>query len=110
MSHLSDDTASTIDSEIKGLLDDCYNRAFKILEDNRDKLELMKDALMEYETIDVAQIDDIMNGQKPRPPQSWSDDGNNDDSSGGAEAVDSEVKVDVSDDTKPDSGETATEH
>ena len=110
MSHLSDDTASTIDSEIKGLLDDCYNRAFKILEDNRDKLELMKDALMEYETIDVAQIDDIMNGQKPRPPQSWSDDGNNDDSSGGAEAVDSEVKVDVSDDTKPDSSEAATEH
>ena len=110
MSHLSDDTASTIDSEIKGLLDDCYNRAFKILEDNRDKLELMKDALMEYETIDVAQIDDIMNGQKPRPPQSWSDDGDNGDSSGDAEAVDTEVKVDVSDDSKPDSGETATEH
>ena len=110
MSHLSDDTASTIDSEIKGLLDDCYNRAFKILEDNRDKLELMKDALMEYETIDVAQIDDIMNCQKPRPPQSWSDDGDNGDSSGDAEAVDTEVKVDVSDDSKPDSGETATEH
>ena len=110
MSHLSDETAGTIDSEIKGLLDDCYGRAFKILEDNRDKLELMKDALMEYETIDVGQIDDIMNGQKPRPPQSWSDDNNNDDSSGDAEAVDTEVKVDVSGDQKPDSGETATEH
>ncbi len=111
MAHLSNETTGTIDSEIKGLLDDCYGRAFKILEDNREKLEMMKDALMEYETIDALQIDDIMNGQKPRPPQSWADDGDNGNSSGSAEAVDTEVKVDVSDDdAKPDAGETATEH
>ncbi len=109
MSHLSDETASTIDSEIKGLLDDCYGRAFAILEENRDKLEMMKDALMEYETIDAAQIDDIMNGQKPRPPQSWSND--NDDSSGNdAKAANSEEKVDVSGDENPESGEASTEH
>ena len=109
MSHLSDETASTIDAEIKGLLDDCYGRAFTILEENRDKLEMMKDALMEYETIDAAQIDDIMNGQKPRPPQSWSND--NDDSSGnGAKAANSEEKVDVSGDENPESGEASTEH
>jgi cell division protease FtsH len=111
MAHLSNETTGTIDSEIKGLLDDCYGRAFKILEDNREKLEMMKDALMEYETIDALQIDDIMNGQKPRPPQSWADDGDNGNSSGSAEAVDTEVKVDVSDDdAKPDAGEAATEH
>jgi cell division protease FtsH len=109
ISHLSDETASTIDSEIKGLLDDCYGRAFKLLEDNRDKLELMKDALMEYETIDAAQIDDIMNGLSPRPPQSWSDD-NNDGSSGNSASANADVKVDVTGDEKPESGETATEH
>jgi cell division protease FtsH len=42
-----------------------------MLEDNRDKLEAMKDALMEYETIDAGQINDIMSGRKPRPPADW---------------------------------------
>jgi len=75
LSHLSDDTARIIDAEVKDLLDRCYGRASQILEENRDKLELMKDALMEYETIDSDQIDDIMAGKKPRPPKSWSDNG-----------------------------------
>ncbi|GGY37530.1 ATP-dependent zinc metalloprotease FtsH [Bacterioplanes sanyensis] len=78
LSHLSDETARLIDAEVKQLLDGCYQRAYQILEDNRDKLELMKDALMEYETIDADQIDDIMEGRKPRPPKAWS----GDDSSG----------------------------
>lgn len=109
MSHLSDETARTIDSEVKNLLDDCYQRAFKILEDNRDKLELMKDALMEYETIDAPQIDDIMNGQKPRPPQSWSDDEGS--GSGTADAAEPEMKVDVADEDKvPPTGDAASEH
>lgn len=73
MSHLSDETARLIDSEVSDLLERCYKRAYQILEDNRDKLELMKDALMEYETIDSDQIDDIMAGNKPRPPKSWTD-------------------------------------
>lgn len=71
--HLSNETASIIDAEVKGLLDRCYQRATDILEENRDKLEMMKDALMEYETIDADQIDDIMSGRKPREPKSWSD-------------------------------------
>ncbi|WP_420592066.1 ATP-dependent zinc metalloprotease FtsH [Bacterioplanoides sp.] len=75
LSHLSDETARTIDAEVKDLLDGCYQRATQILEDNRDKLELMKDALMEYETIDSDQIDDIMAGKKPRPPKAWDDKG-----------------------------------
>ena len=72
LSHLSDDTARLIDNEIKEVLDRCYRRATEILETNRDKLELMKDALMEYETIDSDQIDDIMAGRKPRAPKAWS--------------------------------------
>ncbi|MEK9765690.1 MAG: ATP-dependent metalloprotease, partial [Thalassolituus sp.] len=54
-------------------LDRCYQRATQILVDNREKLEMMKDALMEYETIDSQQIDDIMSGRTPRPPKGWGD-------------------------------------
>src|SRR5690606_16939486 len=54
----SGETAKLIDEEIKRIIDECYRRAKKILEDNRDRLELMKDALMEYETIDADQIND----------------------------------------------------
>ncbi len=108
MSHLSDDTARVIDAEIKSLLDSCYTQAENILIEHRDKLDLMKDALMEYETIDSKQIDDIMNGQKPRPPQSWADDDKGND--GASEAVDAEVKVDVSseDSDKPSANEEAS--
>jgi len=69
----SGDTAISIDVEVRKIIDECYGRAEKILEDNRDKLELMMEALMEYETIDSDQIDDIMKGEKPRPPADWSD-------------------------------------
>jgi cell division protease FtsH len=108
MSHLSDDTARAIDAEIKSLLDRCYTQAENILLEHRDKLDLMKDALMEYETIDSKQIDDIMNGQKPRPPQSWTDDDKGSDNT--AKAADSEVKVDVSSEEgdKPSAGEEAS--
>ena len=106
-SHISGATAKIIDEEIKSLLDDCYQRATDILEEHKDKLELMKDALMEYETIDSAQIDDIMNGQKPRPPQSWSDDDSG--SNGAPETADTQVKVDVADSDKPAGGDATNE-
>jgi cell division protease FtsH len=105
--HISGATAKIIDEEIKSLLDDCYQQATDILDEHKEKLELMKDALMEYETIDSAQIDDIMNGQKPRPPQSWSDDDNG--NNGAAEPVDAEVKVDVASSDKPSGGDATNE-
>lgn len=71
--HHSGETAKLIDEEVKSIIDFCYSRARRMLEENRDKLELMKDALMEYETIDAEQINDIMAGIKPRPPADWSD-------------------------------------
>lgn len=70
----SDDTSRNIDEEVRRIVDDCYARAQKILEDNRDILEAMKDALMEYETIDAEQVDDLMNRRKVRPPREWNDD------------------------------------
>jgi len=70
---LSDVTAHVIDEEVRQLVDDCYSEAKKILEKNMEKLHLMADALMKYETIDEAQIKDIMEGREPRPPEDWED-------------------------------------
>ena len=71
-SNVSADTAKLIDSEVRSLIDHCYGTAKQILADNRDKLDLMAEALMKYETIDADQIDDIMNGRPVREPKDWS--------------------------------------
>jgi cell division protease FtsH len=71
---MSDETAHAIDEEVRRIIDTSYERAKKILEGNMDKLHTMAKALMKYETIDSAQIDDIMSGREPRPPVDWSDD------------------------------------
>jgi len=70
-SNVSADTAKLIDSEVRSLIDHCYGTAKQILADNRDKLDLMAEALMKYETIDAEQIDDIMNGRPAREPKDW---------------------------------------
>jgi cell division protease FtsH len=67
----SDDTSKRIDEEVRRIIDDCYARAKKILEDNIDILHAMKDALMEYETIDSDQVDDLMARRKVRLPRDW---------------------------------------
>jgi len=69
--NVSDDTAHTIDEEVRNFIDRNYERAHRILTENLDKLHLMAEALMKYETIDSDQIDDIMAGKKPRPPKDW---------------------------------------
>lgn len=86
---VSSDTAKAIDREVRKIIDECYDKARQILENNRQLLELMKDALMEYETIDSEQIDDIMSGKKPRAPADWSDSDGND---SGASKVEKEDK------------------
>jgi len=68
-----DETAKLIDEEARCLIDDTYNRAEEILKENRDILEAMKDALMEYETIDSDQVEDLMARRKVRPPRDWGD-------------------------------------
>ena len=71
---VSDDTANSIDQEIRRIIDTNYERAVKLITENMDKLHIMAKALIKYETIDKDQIDDIMNGKEPRPPEDWIDD------------------------------------
>ena len=73
--HVSEQTSEEIDREVRAIIDSCYHRAKELLESNRDKLDLMAEALMQYETIDADQISDIMSGHKPRPPKDWRDQG-----------------------------------
>ncbi len=68
---VSDVTAHVIDEEVRRVIDSNYARAKQILEDYRDKLDAMADALMKYETIDDSQISDIMAGRQPKPPADW---------------------------------------
>ena len=70
----SGETSRQIDEEVRRIITECYDRATKILEDNRDILEAMKNALMEYETIDSEQVADLMARRKVRPPREWNDD------------------------------------
>ena len=80
---VSNETARTIDSEIRKIIDAQYSRATKLIKDNMDKMHLMADALMKYETIDTSQIDEIMEGKVPSAPESWSDDDDSSNTSGG---------------------------
>ena len=80
---VSNETARTIDSEIRKIIDTQYSRATKLIKDNMDKMHLMADALMKYETIDTSQIDEIMEGKVPSAPESWSDDDDSSNTSGG---------------------------
>ncbi|WP_460139528.1 ATP-dependent zinc metalloprotease FtsH [Pseudomonas aeruginosa] len=69
--NVSGETAKMIDQEVRRIIDDCYGTAKRLLDENRDKLEMTADALMKYETIDSDQIDDIMAGRVPREPRDW---------------------------------------
>ena len=70
---ISNDTAHEIDNEVKAILSNCYQHAKDILSENIEALHAMSKALMDYETLDVDQIDDIMAGGEPRAPQSTKD-------------------------------------
>jgi cell division protease FtsH len=70
---LSPETGKVIDEEVKFFIEKNYERAEKILTDNIDILHAMKDALMKYETIDTAQVDDLMARIEVRPPSDWTD-------------------------------------
>jgi cell division protease FtsH len=77
---ISAETAKFIDQEVRSIVDECYATAETTLKDNIDKLHIMAEALIHYETIDANQIDEIMAGKKPSDPEDWS----GDDSSAGA--------------------------
>jgi len=66
---VSEETQQKVDDEIRGILDRQYALSRSLLEANRDKVEAMSKALLEWETVDAEQINDIMAGNDPRPPK-----------------------------------------
>ncbi|MFA5596401.1 MAG: ATP-dependent zinc metalloprotease FtsH [Pusillimonas sp.] len=71
--HMSESTMQKVDQEIRAIIDRQYTVARDIIEGNRDKMEAMAKALLEWETIDADQINDIMEGRPPRPPKDFDD-------------------------------------
>jgi len=67
--HVSEATMQKVDSEIRSIIDEQYRVARDLIEANQDKMHAMAKALLEWETIDAEQIDDIMAGRPPRAPQ-----------------------------------------
>ena len=96
-SGVSGETAKLIDEEVRSIIDDCYATARRLLEENREKLDMMAEALMKYETIDAQQIDDIMSGRPPREPKDWQ----GDDKSGPGAVITPDDATDATD-SKPD--------
>lgn len=94
LSGVSGETAKQIDEEVRRIIDECYGTARRLLDENRDKLDMMAEALMKYETIDTQQIDDIMAGRVPREPKDWQD--------GGKSGPGAIVTSDEGDDSKSD--------
>ncbi|WP_298774869.1 ATP-dependent zinc metalloprotease FtsH [uncultured Shewanella sp.] len=116
--HMSDDTASIIDAEVKQIIEENYDRASRFLNDNMDILHAMKDALMKYETIDADQIDDLMERREVRKPAEWQkdEDSSNDNGTNDADGEEAStqsaepvVSSDTSSDPKPDDKGDATE-
>ena len=82
--NLSDATAQLVDSEITRVIDEQYKRARGIIESNADKIRIMAKALMDWETLDSKQIEEIMQGNTLTPPDSSDD---NSDSSGNSDST-----------------------
>jgi cell division protease FtsH len=66
---ISEETQQKVDEEIRSILDRQYALARSLLEANREKVEVMTKALLEWETLDSDQVKDIMSGGEPRPPK-----------------------------------------
>jgi len=67
--NISEATMQQVDAEIRRIIDQQYTLARRLIEENRDKIEVMAKTLLEWETLDANQIDDIMSGNPPRPPK-----------------------------------------
>ncbi|MEN9376044.1 MAG: hypothetical protein RL710_1201, partial [Pseudomonadota bacterium] len=96
--NMSEQTMQKVDSEVRRIIDQQYSLARKLIEENSDKMHAMAKALLEWETIDSDQLDDIMAGKEPRPPKDWTPrvpSTGSDSSGGGSSAV------------KPDAAPTA---
>ena len=69
--NMSEETMQRVDAEVRRIIDEQYAVARKLIEENKDKMHAMANALLEWETIDTDQVKDIMDGKPPRPPKDW---------------------------------------
>ena len=69
--NMSEETMQKVDQQIRKIIDEQYAIARRLIEDNKDKMHAMAKALLEWETIDSEQIEEIMQGREPRPPKDW---------------------------------------
>ncbi|MEO6291531.1 MAG: ATP-dependent zinc metalloprotease FtsH [Burkholderiaceae bacterium] len=69
--NMSEQTMQKVDMEVRRIIDEQYARARKLIEDNQGKMHAMAKALLEWETIDSDQLDDIMAGKEPHAPKDW---------------------------------------
>ncbi|QSX30890.1 ATP-dependent zinc metalloprotease FtsH [Shewanella cyperi] len=102
--HMSDETATIIDTEVKVIIDRNYDRARQLLTDNMDILHAMKDALMKYETIDSLQIEDLMERREVRMPADWQKDDHNGNGDKGQQSK-AEAKAEPETKTEPEAGD-----
>ncbi|RZT98036.1 ATP-dependent zinc metalloprotease FtsH [Rivibacter subsaxonicus] len=82
--NVSEETMQKVDKQIRRIIDEQYTQARQLIEDNQDKMHAMAKALLEWETIDADQIDDIMGGKPPRPPKDWTSSSNKPAGGGGS--------------------------
>ena len=95
-SNISEETMQKVDAEVRRIIDEQYSLARKLIEENADKMHAMAKAMLEWETIDMTQLDAIMAGEEPLPPKDWTprvpkspDDSSPPPTNGGASATDS---------------------
>ncbi len=106
---LAEETQRQIDAEVRRIIDECYARARTILEENRDILEAMTQALIKYETISSEQIDQLMARQPVSDPEGWVDDqdqSSTDDVEGKAAHPVSEADTNEADSEQPENQES----
>jgi len=69
--NISEQTMQKVDAEVRRIIDEQYSLARRLIEENSEKMHAMATALLEWETIEMEQLDDIMAGREPRPPKDW---------------------------------------
>ena len=69
--NMGEETMQKVDAEVRRIIDEQYALARRLIEEHSDKMHAMAKALLEWETIDSEQLDDIMAGREPRPPKDW---------------------------------------
>ena len=107
---VSDETAHIIDEEVRFIVDRNYKRADETLRNELDKLHVMAEALMKYETLDLSQIEDIMSGREPRAPDGWGDDDTSAEDDGGDSAAEESDETPSSKGTSGPIGGPASSH